>query len=88
MKALADVELVLVWARGATDGQKCALPTGESLLVQSVVLVFADEFRRHVGAPCPLPRELPLHMIVDWDDAAGASGSVSATADDRARVAP
>jgi hypothetical protein len=61
------VELVLIRARGSTDGQKCALPTGESLLVQSVVQVFADEFRGHVGASCPSPRELPFHKIVDWD---------------------
>jgi NADH-quinone oxidoreductase subunit F len=62
-----DVELILVRARGSTDGQKCALPTGESLLVQSVVQVFADEFRGHIGASCPRPRELPFHKIVDWD---------------------
>jgi NADH-quinone oxidoreductase subunit F len=62
-----DVELILIRARGSTDGQKCALPTGESLLVQSVVQVFADEFREHIGASCPRPRELPFHKIVDWD---------------------
>jgi NADH:ubiquinone oxidoreductase subunit F (NADH-binding) len=62
-----DIELVLVRARGSTDGQKCALPTGESLLMQSLVQVFADEFREHVGGPCPRPRELPFHKIVDWD---------------------
>jgi NADH-quinone oxidoreductase subunit F len=66
-----DVELILVRARGSTDGQKCALPTGESLLMQSLVQVFRDEFGRHIGSPCPLPRELPLHKIVDWDARAG-----------------
>jgi hypothetical protein len=35
--------------------------------MQSVVQVFADEFRAHVGTPCPLPRDLPFHMIVGWD---------------------
>jgi NADH:ubiquinone oxidoreductase subunit F (NADH-binding) len=63
----SDVELILVRARGSTDGQKCALPTGESLLVQSVVQLFADEFKNHIGASCPLPRALPFHKIVDWD---------------------
>ena len=29
--------------------------------------MFGDEFRRHAGASCPLPRELPFHKIVDWD---------------------
>src|SRR6266542_3165071 len=66
----SDVELVLVRARGSTDGQKCALPTGESLLMQSVVQVFGEEFLGHLGRTCPLPRELPFHKIVDWDAAA------------------
>jgi len=63
------IESILMRARGSTDGQKCALPTGESLLMQSVVQVFADEFRRHVGGSCPLPRELVFHKIVDLDPA-------------------
>jgi NADH-quinone oxidoreductase subunit F len=66
-----DLELILVRARGSTGGQKCALPTGESLLMQSLVQAFGDEFARHVGGSCPLPRELPFHKIVDWDATAG-----------------
>ena len=64
-----SVESILIRARGSTDGQKCALPTGESLLIQSLVQVFANEFRGHVGRTCPLPRELVFHKIVDWDAA-------------------
>ena len=64
-----SVESILIRARGSTDGQKCALPTGESLLIQSLVQVFAEEFRGHVGHACPLPRELVFHKIVDWDTA-------------------
>jgi NADH:ubiquinone oxidoreductase subunit F (NADH-binding) len=64
-----SVESILTRARGSTDGQKCALPTGESLLIQSLVQVFANEFRGHVGRACPLPRELVFHKIVDWDAA-------------------
>jgi NADH-quinone oxidoreductase subunit F len=64
-----DLELILMRARSSTDGQKCALPTGESLLIQSVVQVFADEFLAHVDTSCPLPRELPFHKIVDWEPA-------------------
>jgi NADH-quinone oxidoreductase subunit F len=67
-----DVELILVRARGSTDGQKCALPTGESLLMQSVVQVFGDEFRAHLGSPCPLPRDLTFHKIAGWDATARA----------------
>lgn len=62
-----DLELILMRARSSTDGQKCALPTGESLLIQSVVQVFADELLAHVGIPCPLPRDLPFHKIVAWE---------------------
>jgi NADH-quinone oxidoreductase subunit F len=66
-----DLESILVRARGSTDGQKCALPTGESLLIQSVVQVFTEEFTSHAGGACPFPRELPFHKIVDWDAEAG-----------------
>jgi NADH-quinone oxidoreductase subunit F len=66
-----DLELILVRARGSTGGQKCALPTGESLLMQSLVQGFGEEFASHVGSSCPLPRELPFHKLVDWDAAAG-----------------
>ena len=62
-----DLELILMRAKSSTDGQKCALPTGESLLIQSLVQVFADEFLAHVGTPCPLPRDLPFHKIVAWE---------------------
>ena len=64
-----DLELILVRARGSTDGQKCALPTGESLLIQSVIQVFGDEFRDHLGTSCASARELTFHKIVGWDAA-------------------
>src|SRR5215210_479653 len=66
-----DLELILVRARSSTGGQKCALPTGESLLMQSLVQAFGEEFRSHLGKSCPLPRQLPFHKIVDWDATAG-----------------
>ena len=66
-----DLELILVRARGSTGGQKCALPTGESLLIQSLVQGFGEEFASHVGRSCPLPRELALHKLLDWDATAG-----------------
>jgi hypothetical protein len=57
--------------QGSTGGQKCALPTGESLLLQSLVQGFQAEFASHIGRSCPLPRELPFHKLVDWDATAG-----------------
>jgi NADH-quinone oxidoreductase subunit F len=62
-----SVETILARARSSTDGQKCALPTGESLLIQSLVEVFSDEFRSHQETPCDHPRELILPKIVNWD---------------------
>ena len=62
---------LLVRARGSTGGQKCALPTGESLLMQSLVQAFGEEFAGHVGRSCPLPRELPFHKLLDWDATTG-----------------
>jgi NADH-quinone oxidoreductase subunit F len=66
-----DLDVALTRARGSTDGQKCALPTGTSLLMQSLFLTFGEEFRAHAGRPCPSPRELVLPKIVDWDEEAG-----------------
>jgi NADH-quinone oxidoreductase subunit F len=64
-----DLESILMRAKGSTDGQKCALPTGESLLMQSLLQSFTDEVLAHLGNACPLPRDLMLHKIVDWDSA-------------------
>jgi NADH-quinone oxidoreductase subunit F len=66
-----DLELILVRARGSTGGQNCALPTGESLLMKSLVQGFQAEFGSHIGRSCPLPRELPFHKLGDWDATAG-----------------
>src|SRR5918996_440938 len=67
----ADLDEALARARGATDGQKCALPTGTSLLMQSLFLTFEEEFRAHAGRECPSPRGLALPKIVDWDEKSG-----------------
>jgi hypothetical protein len=39
--------------------------------MQSLVQVFGEEFRGHLGRSCPRPRRLPFHKIVDWDATAG-----------------
>ncbi|MGH2662784.1 MAG: NADH-ubiquinone oxidoreductase-F iron-sulfur binding region domain-containing protein [Actinomycetota bacterium] len=66
-----DLDVALSRARSATDGQKCALPTGTSLLMQSLFLSFEREFRDHFDRRCPSPRDLVLPKIVDWDENAG-----------------
>ena len=78
---IADLDTVLARAKTVTDGQKCALPTGESLLVQSLLQTFGQEFAAHMTRPCPSSRELVLPKIVDFDPSAGRF-----TYDDRYRL--
>jgi NADH:ubiquinone oxidoreductase subunit F (NADH-binding) len=66
-----DVETILARCLTVTDGQRCALPTGESLLVQSAVQLFGDEFAEHLGRGCPRPRPIRVPKLVDFDEAAG-----------------
>jgi NADH-quinone oxidoreductase subunit F len=66
-----DVETILARALTVTDAQRCALPTGETLIAQSAVQVFGREFAEHFAGGCPRPREIPLPKIVDFDEAAG-----------------
>ncbi len=68
---VGDLDLILARAKTVTDGQKCALPTGTSLLAQSFVQVFLREFQEHAGRTCPSPRDLVFPKITDWDEAAG-----------------
>ena len=67
----ADVGLMLARAKAVTDGQKCALPTGESLLMQSLLQTFTEEFESHAGRPCDRHRDMILPKIVDFDADAG-----------------
>jgi NADH-quinone oxidoreductase subunit F len=67
-----DVETILARALTVTDAQRCALPTGETLIVQSAVQVFGSEFVEHFGGGCPRPRDIPVPKIVDLDDQTGA----------------
>jgi NADH:ubiquinone oxidoreductase subunit F (NADH-binding) len=67
----ADVETILARALKVTDGQKCALPTGETLIVQSALQLFPEEFRAHTEGPCPNRHDLRLPKLVDWDEATG-----------------
>jgi NADH-quinone oxidoreductase subunit F len=67
----ADVESALARCLAVTGGRRCALPTGESLLVQSAIHEFEAEFREHLGRPCPRPRALPLPKLVEFDEEGG-----------------
>jgi NADH-quinone oxidoreductase subunit F len=62
-----DVETALARCAIVDEGNRCALPVGERLLINSLLRRFATEFEAHFGAPCPLPRRLVLPKIVDFD---------------------
>jgi NADH-quinone oxidoreductase subunit F len=66
-----DVETILARALTVTDAQRCALPTGETLLAQSAVQVFGAEFVEHFGRGCPRPRDLLIPKIADFDESTG-----------------
>jgi NADH-quinone oxidoreductase subunit F len=66
-----DVETILARCLTVTDAQRCALPTGESLLVQSAIQTFGREFAHHLGRACPRPREIPVPKMVDFDETTG-----------------
>jgi hypothetical protein len=68
---VGDLDLILARAKTVTDGQKCALPTGTSLLTQSFVQVFLREFEEHAGRSCRHPRDLVFPKITDWDETTG-----------------
>jgi NADH-quinone oxidoreductase subunit F len=66
-----DIETILARCLTVTDAQRCALPTGETLLVQSAIQTFGREFADHFGRGCPRPREIPVPKMVDFDEGAG-----------------
>jgi NADH-ubiquinone oxidoreductase-F iron-sulfur binding region len=67
-----DVGLMLARAKTVTDGQKCALPTGESFLMQSLIQSFTEEFEAHERRRCGRYRDgLVLPKIVDFDEDVG-----------------
>jgi NADH:ubiquinone oxidoreductase subunit F (NADH-binding) len=65
------LDLILRRAETVTDGQKCALPTGEKLLVLSVLQHFASELRDHLGRACSRERPVDFPKLVDYDEQAG-----------------
>jgi NADH-quinone oxidoreductase subunit F len=66
-----DLDVALERARTVTDGQKCALPTGTSLLMQSLLLTFGEEMSRHRSTACTNRRGLVLPKVVDLDPDSG-----------------
>ena len=76
-----DLEQILESCQMVTDGQRCYLATAESVLVQSIVKQFVGEFSVHLEGGCPLPREIDLPKLSDFDETSGRF-----TYDDRYRL--
>jgi NADH-quinone oxidoreductase subunit F len=66
-----DLETVLARTLTVTGGQRCALPDGEALLVQSAIRCFGNEFREHLGRACPRERPIALPKLLDFDGNTG-----------------
>jgi len=66
-----DLETILARALTVTDAQRCALPTGETLLVQSAVQQFWEEFAGHLGRACDSDRPIPVPKYIDFDPETG-----------------
>jgi NADH-quinone oxidoreductase subunit F len=66
-----DLETVLARTLTVTGGQRCALPDGEALLVQSAIRCFGNEFKEHLGRACPRERPIALPKLLDFDGNTG-----------------
>ena len=66
-----DLNTALERTNTVTGGQRCALPTGEAVLVASCITAFDEEFREHLERACPRPRPLPFAKFLDYDEVAG-----------------
>jgi NADH-quinone oxidoreductase subunit F len=77
----ADLDTILARAYTVTDAQKCALPTGTSLVSQSALQLFDEEFAAHVRLGCRSDRDIPVPKLMDFDEETGTF-----TYDDRYRL--
>lgn len=62
-----DLETILARCGTVDQGNRCALPTGEHRLIESLVNLYSEEFRAHCGKQCRYPRALRLPKLVDYD---------------------
>jgi NADH:ubiquinone oxidoreductase subunit F (NADH-binding) len=67
----ADVETIFARCAIVDEGNRCALPVGERVLVESLIRRFEAEFHAHLHSSCSRPRLLFLPKIVDLDPASG-----------------
>ncbi len=66
----ADIDAISALCGTVDQGNRCALPTGERFVIESVLHRFPDEVHSHCGSACNLTRELRLPKLVEYDDQA------------------
>jgi NADH:ubiquinone oxidoreductase subunit F (NADH-binding) len=66
-----DLESLLRRSVTVTDQNRCYLPVGSQLLVQSTIAAFEDELIATVDAGNPTPADLPTPLILEIDEDAG-----------------
>lgn len=64
----ADIDTILARCGTVDQGNRCALPTGEHLIIESLISRFSEEFHAHCSSVCDLTRELKLPKLVDFDE--------------------
>ena len=63
-----DIDAIYTLCGTAEQGNRCALPTGEHLIIESFLNRFSDEFRSHFHSTCHLERKLVIPKLVDYDE--------------------
>lgn len=65
----SDIATIQHWLRRVTDGNRCYLPVQESLVVDSVLAAFPEEFVDHIeNHRCPSPDQRPMPKLMDLAD--------------------
>ncbi|MDQ3932778.1 MAG: SLBB domain-containing protein [Actinomycetota bacterium] len=66
-----DIDAILHRCTNVTDANRCYLPVGEQLTVGSTLHAFIDDFRAHIGRPCPSARQEVIPRIEHLDHSTG-----------------
>ena len=66
-----DLDAIANEVGKCTNQTRCFLPTQESVLIPSILKMFPEEFKRHLGRPHSQERDLILPKLNDYDEAIG-----------------
>ena len=63
-----DLEAIAIEAERVTNQTRCFLSNEEQIIIRSFLDKFGDEFKAHLGRPCPLPREAFMAKVKYFDE--------------------